>query len=202
MSRVISETSCVSMHRDFLSIFTACNGDLMFLTLGKSHDFNILVEGFSKTIKFIWPHFHMRNFNCTAAEVTEVNFKTSANVCLPVIRGNIFLPNADDQRFPFSFQKCRNVVFSLEVGLWIISFRHPFGLLLEILVTRGKIVDACLKAAALMHQSRLGEDLEFLSSESRKKPPSLGEMFFFQCPRPREFLTKFRPHNLQGHNKI
>ena len=78
------------MHRDFLSVFTSCNGDLMFLSMGKSHDFNISVEGFSNTFKFIQPHFQTRNFNYAAAEATEVNFKTSANVCLPVIGGNIF----------------------------------------------------------------------------------------------------------------
>ena len=44
-----------------------------------------------------------------------------------------------------------------------------------------------------MHQSRLSEDLEFLSSDIKKKPPSLREMCLFQCPRPQERLTKFRP---------
>ena len=122
---------------DFLSVFTSCK------TMGKSYDFNILVEGFFKTIKFIRPHFQTRNFNCAAVEVTEVNFKTSANFCLPVIGGNIFLPNADDETFPIVVSKVKNVVFSLEVGLRIISFRHPFGLLFEILVTRGQIVVAC-----------------------------------------------------------
>ena len=39
----------------------------------KSHDF--IIDIFSKTIEFIRHHFHMRNFNFSAAEVTEANFK-------------------------------------------------------------------------------------------------------------------------------
>ena len=131
------------MHCDFLSVFTSCNGDLLLLTMGKSHDFNISVEGFSNTFKFIQTDFQTRNFNCTAAGATEVNFTTSANVCLPVIGGNIFLPKADDQTFPIFVSKVQNVVCSLEVGLRIISFRRPFGLVFKILVTRGQIVGAC-----------------------------------------------------------
>ena len=55
-----------------------------------------------------------------------------------------FLPKADDQTFPIFVSKVQNVVCSLEVGLRIISFRRPFGLVFKILmVTRGQIVGAC-----------------------------------------------------------
>ena len=38
----------------------------------------IIIKGFSKITKFNQGHFQTRNFNCTAVEVTTLNFKTSA----------------------------------------------------------------------------------------------------------------------------
>ena len=91
------------------------------------------IEGFSKTIKFIWHHCQTRNFSCTAAEVTEVNFKTSA--CLFTFYGRNYVfaygrwPNI--LHFCFKSPECTGnfSVCSLEVSLRIISFRCPFGFL-------------------------------------------------------------------------
>ena len=99
----------------------------------KSHDFNI--EGFSKTIQFTRRHFQTTNFNCTAAEVTEANLKTSAYNWLFVYLWSaeiFFCLRPRTKRFPFSFQNAEwagnFVVSSPKVSLRIISFRRPFGL--------------------------------------------------------------------------
>ena len=56
----------------FHQFLLLCSSDLTFLMLEKKS------RGFSKTIKFNRCHFQTRNFNCTALEVTKLNFKTSA----------------------------------------------------------------------------------------------------------------------------
>ena len=88
-----------------LSVFTSCSSDLTFLTLKKSHDF--IIKGLSKTIKFIQHHFPTRSFDCSAAEVSEVNFKHKS-VCLPFIGRNISLPVDDDQTFSVVISKVQN----------------------------------------------------------------------------------------------
>ena len=132
MSHVI--WNLLLFHRSLLHIFTSCNSYLTFLTQGESHDFNI--KGFLKTIKFIQWHFQMRNFNCTAAEVTEVNFKISSFLVYLLLAQIFFRATGDDQHFHFRFKNAEYkwtagnfVVYSLEVSLKIISFRHPFRLL-------------------------------------------------------------------------
>ena len=120
--------------RSRLHIFTSCNSQLTFLTLGPggggSHDFNI--KGFLKTIKSIQWHFQMRNFNCIAAEVTRVNFKTSSFLVYLLLTEIFFRPTGDDNIFHFHFKNAEwagnFVVYSPEVSLKIINFRHPFRL--------------------------------------------------------------------------
>ena len=89
----------------FFSVFTSCNSDLTFLTLKrKSHDLNS--KGFSKTIKFISHRFQRRDFNCTAVEVTEANFKTSACLFTFYLRNDFFCLQLTTKRLTFLLLKC------------------------------------------------------------------------------------------------
>ena len=110
----------------FYQFFSSRNSNLTFLILGKMSRF-WYQRFFSKTIKFIQWCFQMRNFNCSAGEVTE-GFKTSA--CLFTFCWQKYYFAYGRRRFHFKSAKWTGnfVVCSLKVSLRIISFRHLFGL--------------------------------------------------------------------------
>ena len=63
---------------------------------------------FSKTVKYIQCHFQMRNSNCSAAEVTEENFKIWCCVFTFLLSAEFFLlPMADNQTFSVVVSKRR-----------------------------------------------------------------------------------------------
>ena len=57
-------------------------------------------------MKFIQGHFQTRNFNCTAAEVTEANFKTRSLFVYLLPAEIFFCLQPTTKHFPFSFQQC------------------------------------------------------------------------------------------------
>ena len=134
--------------RSQLHIFTSCNSHLTFLTLaGGSH--NYIIKGF----KFIQWHFQMRNFNFVAVEVTKGKFKTSSFLVYLLSMEIFFRPMGDDNIFHFHFKNAEwagnFVVYSPEVSLKIISFRHPFRLPVWDFVARGYIVGASCDQAPI-----------------------------------------------------
>ena len=121
--------ACFSTDRNFLSVFTSCSSNQPFLMLKEKSWF--IIRGFSKTIKFIWRHFQMRNFNCSAVEVTEVNFKTLCCLFTFYWWRFFFAHGRWSKVFRCRFKSLEwaenSVVCSLEVSLRIISFKHLFG---------------------------------------------------------------------------
>ena len=119
------------LRRSQLHIFTSCNSHLRFLTLaGGRHNF--IINGFLKSIKFIQWHFQIRNFNFVAVEVTKRKFKTTSFLVYLLPMEIFFRPMGDDNIFHFHFKNAEwagnFVVYSPEVSLTVISFRHPFRL--------------------------------------------------------------------------
>lgn len=93
------------MHRNFKSIQKQPINCSQGKMLGKNHDFD--TESFSKSIKFIRDIFLTGNFNCNAAEVTEVNFKTGA--CLFTFINSLkFIPTLNDHAFYVFLSKAPN----------------------------------------------------------------------------------------------
>ena len=84
------------------------------------------IDGFSKTMKFIWLHFETRNFDYAAAR--------GVLVCLHFIGGIIFFPMADDQTFSVFVWKMQNKQGNLLLSWesWFLCTRS--GFLFQILV--------------------------------------------------------------------
>ena len=110
------------MHRNVKSIHKQPINCSQGKMLGKNHDFD--TESFSKSIKFIRDIFLTGNFNCNAAEVTEVNFKTSA--CLFTFNSLKFMLTLDDHAFYVFLSKAsmRREFSCSSIGSWHRGFCH------------------------------------------------------------------------------
>ena len=134
MSRVIWNL-CFSTDRDFLSVFTSCNCDLIFLTLGGGGGLGFLI---SKVIRRLLNSFHaiFRRETSTALQRKSQMQISKHKKCLFVylLSAEIFFCHGQRSNvFRFRFKLyCRMsrefVVCSAEVSLRIIRFRRPFWL--------------------------------------------------------------------------